>query len=190
MLLPSNDQPSLYDERPLDSLKIVARARTLTVLPRLDAGRKAYVVQFLYESGLITEDRIIVDLWGANLSGADLFGDDLRGAYLQGARLIRARLLGAILSEANLFGAILRGRGANLSGADLFGADLRRADLREADLGGANLFGADLRRADLRGAEGERGLYEQAVKSLKRATMPNGQKYEDWLKSKDRGEAE
>jgi hypothetical protein len=28
----------------------------------------------------------------------------------------------------------------------------------------------------------------QQAKSLKGATMPDGQKYEDWLKSKDRGE--
>jgi hypothetical protein len=62
MLIPNKDQPTLYDERPPDSLKTVARARTLTGLPRLDADRKARVVQFLYEAGLITEDRVIVDL--------------------------------------------------------------------------------------------------------------------------------
>jgi hypothetical protein len=28
----------------------------------------------------------------------------------------------------------------------------------------------------------------EAAKSLKGATMPNGQEYEDWLKSKGRGE--
>jgi flagellar basal body-associated protein FliL len=47
------------EKRPLhraqigDSLSSVARARTLAVLPRLDGERKARVVQFLYESGLI-----------------------------------------------------------------------------------------------------------------------------------------
>src|SRR5918998_5382726 len=54
MLIPNKDQPSLYKARPGDSLSSVARARTLTVLPRLDGRRKARVVQFLYESGLVS----------------------------------------------------------------------------------------------------------------------------------------
>jgi hypothetical protein len=88
MLIPTNqDQPSLYKARPGDSLSSVARARTLTVLPRLDADRKARVVQFLYESGLIAKDRPILDLRGANLMGADLSMADLSWAELSGAYL-------------------------------------------------------------------------------------------------------
>jgi uncharacterized protein YjbI with pentapeptide repeats len=65
--------------------------------------------------------------------------------------------------------------GANLRGADLFDANLLRA----------NLFGADLTHAkDWTEAQ------LRAPKSLRRATMPNGQKYEDWLKSKGRGKDE
>src|SRR5215218_2043541 len=50
MLIPNKDQPSLYKARPGDSLSSVARARTLSVLPRLDGELKARVVHFLYES--------------------------------------------------------------------------------------------------------------------------------------------
>jgi hypothetical protein len=57
---------------------------------------------------------------------------------------------------------------------DLSGADLSRADLSEADLGGA------------KGITNEQ--LEQQARSLKGATMPDGQKYEDWLKSKGRSE--
>src|SRR5215469_13489746 len=39
-----------------DEVRTIARVRTLTVLPRLDGRRKASVVQFLYESGLIHKD--------------------------------------------------------------------------------------------------------------------------------------
>ena len=59
-------------------------------------------------------------------------------------------------------------------------------------LGGADLSGADLNTADLKGATlgNAKGVtnqeLEQKAKSLEGATMPNGQKYEDWLKSKDR----
>ena len=44
----------------------------MTVLPRLDGDRKARVVPFLHESGLIAKNRPIVALHGANLRRADL----------------------------------------------------------------------------------------------------------------------
>jgi len=91
-------------ERPLhraqqgDSLSTVARARTLTVLSRLDGHRKASVVQFLNESGLIRKDRLVLALDGADLGGADL----------REARLHMASLLEADLEKADLRGADLR----------------------------------------------------------------------------------
>src|SRR5215207_2954903 len=73
MLIPSSkDLPSLYKARPGDSLSSVARARTLTVLPRLDGDLKARVVQFLYESGLIAKNRPFFAMGGADLRWADL----------------------------------------------------------------------------------------------------------------------
>ena len=62
----------------------------------------------------------------------------------------------------------------SLRGADLSGADLNTADLKGAVLGNA------------KGVTNQE--LEQKAKSLEGATMPNGQKYEDWLKSKDRAE--
>jgi hypothetical protein len=102
------------EKRPLhrapvgDSLRMVARARTLTVLPRLDGNRKGGVVQFLYESGLIAKGRPILDLRGANLSNADLGLAYLRGAHLSKANLSRVSLGGADLRGANLEGANLK----------------------------------------------------------------------------------
>jgi uncharacterized protein YjbI with pentapeptide repeats len=61
------------------------------------------------------------------------------------------------------------------------------ANLTEANLRETTLIGADLRGADLRGAKGWTEEQLTAAKSLERATMPNGQKYEEWLKSKGRG---
>ena len=62
MLTLKKDLPSLADERPPDSLRAVARARTLTVLSRLDGARKGNVVQFLYEASLINKGQSIVSL--------------------------------------------------------------------------------------------------------------------------------
>jgi hypothetical protein len=158
MLIPNNGQPSLYDESLPDSLRTVARARTLTVLSRLDGDRKARVVQFLYEAGLIAKGRPIVDLAGGDLRGTNLFGANLREADLRRTYRREADLSSADLSSADL------------SSAYLFGANLRRAYLSSADLSGAT------------GITNEK--LGQEARSFKGATMPNGQKYEDWLKDK------
>jgi hypothetical protein len=79
--------------------------------------------------------------------------------------------------------------GADLSGALLVDAELSGAQLDHADLSGANLAAADLTGADLSRADGVTNAeLEQPAESLEGATMPNGQKYEDWLKNKGRGE--
>jgi uncharacterized protein YjbI with pentapeptide repeats len=149
----------------------------------------------------------------ANLSVADLIEANLIGVILSEADLSEADLGEADLSRVNFYGANLRG--ANLSGADLSkaflsganlsGAILSMANLREAYLGGvdlkyANLSGANLSDAYERTFEGTDAIHapprrlianemiEKQAGSLEGATMPNGQKYEDWLKSQGRAE--
>jgi hypothetical protein len=179
------------EKRPLrraqigDSLSSVARAQTVTVLPRLDGERKARVVQFLYESGLIAKGRPILDLLRADLRGANLQDAGLRGADLQGANL----------NGADLFMADLKW--ADLSFADLRGADLRRVDLLKADISNTKLRGADLRRASLRLVqEGWTVNQLRAAKSLEDATMPDGKilrgeanpygpTFDEWVKERE-----
>jgi hypothetical protein len=126
-------------------VRTLARARTLTVLGRLDPSRKTAVMQFLAEAKLLQK--------------------------------VEGR------------GAIITVSGADLSGANLTDAadDLRGADLSGADLSGANLSDAYLKNADLNHAKGvtEKQLEKQA-RTLEGATMPNGQKYEDWLKDREK----
>ncbi len=140
-------------ESPSAPATLIARVKTLTALKRLtDGGRKATVIQFLYESKLIgyidppsnpphPRPRI-VDLSGADLSSAELVGTNLFGANLRGVYLRTAILRGAKLSCTSLGGG--RPLCAILQDADLIGADLRGADLRGAALNSANLSGADL----------------------------------------------
>ena len=71
---------------------------------------------------------------------------------------------------------------------------MSRSVLSEARLSGAilltaNLRGAELRGADLKGVRGWAVEQLSAAKSLEGATMPNGQKYEDWLKSRGEGDS-
>src|SRR5258708_5832832 len=76
---------NLRKSKPDDEVRKIAHVLTLTVLPRLDEGRKRGVLQFLYESDLIDKDTSIIDLGGANLSKTNLSHVNLRGASLRGA---------------------------------------------------------------------------------------------------------
>jgi hypothetical protein len=62
-LLTDKDRP-LHRARPGDSLSMVARAQTATVLLRLDSERKRDVLWFLYESGLLAKNRVVVEIGG------------------------------------------------------------------------------------------------------------------------------
>jgi uncharacterized protein YjbI with pentapeptide repeats len=205
----------LRESKEDSEVRTLARARTLTVLGRLDPNRKTALMQFLVEADLV--QRVdgrdpIISLRGADLNGADLSGANLSGANLSGANLRHAYLFDANLSDANLSGANLNDAYlgyaklsfADLSLADLSNANLRFADLSNADLSlaypsNANLHSANLSDANLSDAilsdanlNDASGItneeLEQQADSLEKATMPNGQKYEDWLKSKGRGE--
>jgi hypothetical protein len=156
----------------------LVRARTLTLLGRLnlprlerrglvsDAIRKRHIVRFLYEADLVKGNPSVVGLEAADLSYADLKELELIKANLSGANLSNADLRGAVLSEANL-------SEANLS----------NADLRGAVLSGANLQGADFEVAKVTKEQIKEHI--AAAKPLNGATMPDGQKYEKWLKSKE-----
>jgi hypothetical protein len=98
----------------------LAKARTLTVLTRLDGERKRSVVDFLFEASLICKDCKGLGKW-------PLKEANLREAHLGEAHLVETNLSHARLSEADLERADLRGanlHGANLSKAVLSGARL------------------------------------------------------------------
>ncbi len=168
-LLNDKDRP-LRQSKAGDEVSILAKGPTLRVLPRLDGDRKARVLQFLYETGLINKDRPVVDLLGADLRAANLSRANLRGADLSGADLSGANLRGADLSGADLSGANLRE--ASLHWADLIAANLSMAYVGRTDLSLADFGGADLRNVkDL-----TVGQLDQAY-SLEGTTMPDGSKH-------------
>jgi hypothetical protein len=96
---------SLRNSEEDSEVRTLARARTLTVLGRLDPKHKKAVVQFLVDAKLVQsvdERPPIVGLSGANLSGANLEGADLSGADLSDVNLENANLDNAYLDDANL----------------------------------------------------------------------------------------
>jgi hypothetical protein len=169
-------EKDLRESKEDSEVRTLARARTLTVLGRLDPSRKTALIQFLIEAELAQSMGArgpIIRLSGANLSdanldGAILHGADLSGADLSGANLDHAYLDYAILGDADL-------RKADLSRALMFDAFMRDADLRDANLRGADLRDAYLSNADLSGAEGvSKETLEQKAKALINTTMPDG----------------
>jgi uncharacterized protein YjbI with pentapeptide repeats len=161
------DEP-LRDSEEGSAVRTLARARTLTILVRVDPSRKAEVMQFLTEARLVQGDphvdppkKPIISLLGADLTGADLTEADLYGADLYGADLSGADLSGAFLPYADLTGAVL-------SGADLTSAVLSGADLTDANMADADLYDAEgVTKDDL----------EQQTHLLGGATMYDGSKY-------------
>jgi uncharacterized protein YjbI with pentapeptide repeats len=175
-LMLDKDRP-LRQSEARDEVRTLARARTLTVLPRLNGERKWSVLQFLYESDLVTKGRVVLDLRGADLRGMYLskpdlgvtvdypgfrpwrrirWGEPWQSHIMSSLRQLdlaaaHSRLSKADLSFVNLSGARLSQ--ALLDEAILRDADLRRADLSIADLQGANLEGANLEAANLQGAD-------------------------------------
>jgi uncharacterized protein YjbI with pentapeptide repeats len=239
-----NQMSSLLLEKDLrtskedSEVRTLARARTLTVLERLDPDRKTAVLQFLIEAELVQSveggrgpiialtsanlsdvNLSLVNLSGADLSEADLSNTnlfsadlrdanlfiadlkdanlhkaDLRDAYLnttdlRNAYLFSTDLSNTILNRARLSDAIMIN--ANLSDASLYRADLSNTNLEGVDLSAVNLNNANLSDANLSGANlnDASGItneeLEQQAASLEGATMPDGQKYEDWLKDKE-----
>jgi uncharacterized protein YjbI with pentapeptide repeats len=208
-MLLDKDRPLLQSKEG-DEVQLLARARTVTILRRLDSARNRDILQFLREARLVPSNKYEIqehivrldnsnlskaDLRGANLDSFDLHGTDLSGADLRDARLPWSYLPYAKLNGANLRGAYLRGDpdqsgdDADLSDADLSDANLSEADLSYDNLSSANLQGANLTDAVLRGTNlsNAKVTSEQLAeaKSLEGATMPNDQKYEDWLKDKE-----
>jgi uncharacterized protein YjbI with pentapeptide repeats len=193
-LLLDKDRPLRLSDEGSEE-RMLARARTLAVLGRLDEYRKRSVLLFLHDSALINregesslaEDNTnpvvnlaTADLRGANLGGFNLVGVPTRdvAAVVSKEGLLSPKVPGVDLSEANLSGANLRGTyllNADLARTDLSDADLTNANLTNANLKEADLTGADLSDADLTGAEGinEEKLKLQ-VSSLEGATMPDG----------------
>src|SRR5215211_3101691 len=135
-------EKDLRESKEDSEVRTLARARTLTVLGRLDSERNGYILQFLREAKLINGTESVVTLSSSDLSGADLRSVELSEIDLSDADLHKADLTWAELSRANL-------SGAELYKTDLINASLSHANFSRAYMGSADLFGADLNKANL-----------------------------------------
>lgn len=133
------------------------------------------------------------NLRDANFCLADLDEANLSWAHLEGANL-QCGLLGTNLGVARLDGASLFN--ANLAGASLINASLVGADLRSANFKYINEGLGDLEQDNIRYAELALADFSDCdltnatldvfqfggSRSLVRAIMPDGTKFEEWIK--------
>jgi uncharacterized protein YjbI with pentapeptide repeats len=150
-----------------DKVRTLLRARTLTVLGRLDPSRKKQLMRFIYEADLISRPNPVIKLQGVNLQAVNLSGVDLSGGPFGPFDVdevgdICATVPGSL--DLDFYGPCTPGdgfigtdtastNGINLSQANLRNANLHSALLAEADLRNASLEDASLRDALLVDAE-------------------------------------
>jgi len=166
-------EKKLHEVEQYSEVHVIARARTLATLQRLDETRKGILIQFLFESDLIMKDKPVVvlsgaDLRGVNLSGASHFGFpgdiqvdvvravNLSSTNLSNTNLSEADLFSINLSDANLKGVIMfktNVKSANLIGANMSNVIIAKANLEKAKLKNANLTGALMMDVNMRGAD-------------------------------------
>jgi hypothetical protein len=112
LLLEKNLRSSEVDSE----VRMLARARTLSVLGRLDPRRRTEALRFLLEANLVRSvdgRNPVIELSEAELSGADLSDAKLKGADLNEAQLSDVNLSEADLSDADLSNASLKEAGVN-----------------------------------------------------------------------------
>lgn len=176
-----------------DPVRDVGRARTLTVLRRLDGERKGLLLKFLYESDLVRSPFVYTledsqrgnikerrqepvisfkdaDLGGIRLANISLNEVDLSGADLTGADIQNSYFYTAILTGASFENATLLANyfvQANLSRSNLNGADLSASIMESAVLADAKLFGTILDKSNMRNANLEQAdLFDSKLRSV------------------------
>lgn len=158
--------------------RILARAYTLATLARVGPEEMRSVLRFLRDAGLITRERPVISLDGADLTGARLSRMLLLNTNLNRAFLEYAALTGAVLYVLRMSGKDLvedrEGKPASVS--SLTGAYLRGGNLRGASLRGVSLREADISEADLTFAHIDNELLNE-VSLLTGTTMPSGDLY-------------
>jgi len=102
--------------------RVLAQARTLTILLALGPDRKRHPLKLVAQMHLIDKESPVIklphaDLNDANLAEVTLVNGDLSDVDLRRANLTGARLSETVLTEADL-------RGADLSGVDLTDANV------------------------------------------------------------------
>lgn len=160
---------------------VIARSLTRATLFNVNSSRKATIMRFLVEAGLVDKEKTVLSLAGADFRKANLHRANLKSVNLSNVNLMEANLDDATLENSflaniNLSGAFLRNtnfmttdlKDAILKDADLTNANFRDAKLTKTNLRSTTLNGAKLKYADLTGIKLDGAQYSNATE------WPNG----------------
>ena len=127
-----------YPLHKLQKNSSLLRSLTQTTLSQIDGERKRYLVMFLTDSLLLTNNNSYLTsplLEGADLTEANLDKLELSSINLKGANLTKINLSQSTLNKSNLSDAIA-------VEADFTNADLRGVNFQNTDLTNANFTNA------------------------------------------------
>jgi uncharacterized protein YjbI with pentapeptide repeats len=155
-------------------VRIIATARTFTILPQINGIRKGELILFLHDANLINKEDRVIELYGLDMPNINLERDILDNIDLSGTDLTHANIKDASMTKANLDVATLKNAdlGCPVGTPMNECTNLSNASLKNADLTGANLTGANLK-----GAIGTTPDQLKQAKSLHGTIMPDGSKH-------------
>lgn len=174
-------EKKLRDSEKKSEVRSVARALTLNFFRNSDSERKGIVLQFLFESDLITINPII-NLLGVKLNRTNLDrirlknvqikGSSFRGSSFQNSNLIQCDFRTTNFSACNLSNSNLDG--TNFTYCDMVGVIIRNVDLRKTILEGVDFSKADLTNSIL-----SQNQYN-SLKSTTKSKIKNKPKIQDY----------
>jgi uncharacterized protein YjbI with pentapeptide repeats len=145
-----------------DPAKIAADAMTRATLSHLNSTRRAQLMTFLYQTKLLSNDSVSLNMQDVDISHSQMAAINLEDTDLLGANMSGSDMHGAALNDALLIFT-------NLSHTNLAQANLHACDMHNTNITGANLAGANLR-----DVVGLTDAQINSAQSLKGATMPDG----------------
>ncbi|CAF1048810.1 unnamed protein product [Adineta steineri] len=133
----------------------VIRAKTLTALRQMDTKRKAYIILFLFESKMLTNNQHPIDLSGADLDGLDLSVSP-RMRYMKQASLRNISLMHISLANATFANRDLSDSNFNfatLSNVNFEGCHIERTSFLNATLQNTKFGDAFVRDTEFSGSD-------------------------------------
>jgi uncharacterized protein YjbI with pentapeptide repeats len=110
-----------------DEVRSIARTRTITTLRNLDENRRGFIIQFLFEAGLINQLQPIIALKNA----------DLRRIVFSRSQIHQISLEHTIMTDSTLYKSVFQD--VNFSKSDLSGAKFDRTSCLGCNFDDANL---------------------------------------------------
>jgi len=150
---------NLKESKRGDEIRSVAKAYTTTFLINADNARKGIILQFLFESNLISE-KPVIDLLGVNLSNSNfdklkLINIEITGANFKNCNFRKSNL------ERSIFCT------SDFSGSNLSYSNLKNVDFTYCDMIGTKIIGVDLRETNIDGVDFSKAILKESIISLK-----------------------